>query len=459
MKKLVIWHCNDIHASFRSFCGLAGYVRTHRGPGDLFLDGGDFCDWRSPMVNGTHGVGGIKLLQAAGVDAMAVGNNEFLSGVDNLTRMSEQGLPVLSANLTNLQGGRIGQVKPSILLQRNGLRLLLIGCSPYWINGPLEFMNHAGVHTAVPFDSIQDEISTHAGMYDLCILLSHAGLYRDRQIAEQVKGIDVIIGGHTHTFMSLPLQIGSTWIHQSGCYGQMLGKTTLELTDDLRVRSCLSVNLPNSFPPDPVCEQVLQEQNELGRWNLSEKLYTIGRVLDFDAFQECPAVNAVCDSMLAEAPDCDLALINNGILSGPIGPVISRIHLLETSPSGLMPTEVVWLGRQIQQAYEASQNSAFIHQSGKGAGYRGTVLGTLSFSHNVRIHADTHQLEISGQPLQMDREYRVVSDDYLQRGTGYGMLGASRKDTEFHRGYIRECLERQLQHPEILAQAEERRTQ
>ena len=127
MKKITIWHTNDVHSQFEDFSAIVHHLRTHMNKEkDFLLDAGDFCDQKSVMINGTHGIGGIELLKSAGYDAMAIGNNEFFAGIAYLEEMANQNFPLLSANLFCLNKEDIPGVLPYIILNRNELGVLVI---------------------------------------------------------------------------------------------------------------------------------------------------------------------------------------------------------------------------------------------------------------------------------------------------------------------------------------------
>jgi len=64
---------------------------------------------------------------------------------------------------------------------------------------------------------------------DLLILLSHLGIIDDKKIAREISGIDLIIGGHSHTVIREPLRINNAYIFQAGCYGKLYGKIDIEV--------------------------------------------------------------------------------------------------------------------------------------------------------------------------------------------------------------------------------------
>ena len=457
MKTLTIWHTNDIHSHFNAFLKIGGYLEEHRQEHDLLLDAGDFCDFRSPMINGTGGTGGIALLKAAGYDALAIGNNEFFSGTDALTDMGVMGLPLLSCNLTDLEGRQIGRILPSVIIRKGDVRCLVIGCSPYWGSeeGDTSFMDMTGIRTVPPGPAVRDEIDRHAGQYDFCILLSHAGIRQDRVIARETEGIDLIIGGHSHTEMTVPEKAGKTWIHHSGKYGQYLGRIELARSDAGETKLLTADNLQPSGEESAVLRDIFAAEEQRGIDILSRSLYEIPE-LAYDPFAECPAVNVLADALWQEYGG-ELAIINNGILEGPLGPRVSRLHLLQQAPSALNPTSVYWSGKQIKEALQCSLTEEWYRREGRGAGFRGKVLGTLSVSRNVRVDRRPFRMTLAGEEMQDDRLYHVITDDYLQRGSGYTMLGFSQGDTHFYPGYIRGLLERILNRREYLEGAGIRR--
>ncbi len=466
MKQAVLWHTNDVHSSFDRFLGIGTLLKQHRNlDTDLCLDAGDFCDYRSVMINGTDGTGGIHLLMSAGYDAMAIGNNEFFAHVNALELMACQGLPMLSCNLTAFDGSPIKGVRSHLLINRNGIRYLVIGVCPYW--GETEedtaFTDMAGIRLLSPYVLIQNILDELKGSYDVSILLSHAGWHADddrhgdRRIAMQVKGLDIILGGHSHVLMDSAERIGDTRIHQSGSHAEHLGKVTLILDWGNHLMDVQAENLMNDAAMDADLLQVLETETERGTEILKQPLYRIDHALHYDAHQECAAVNAVADSLHLEYKG-DLGLINNGILSHSVDQTVSRMSLLQTEPSPLNPTVLQWSGRQIMDAIQASFEEDVIQQCDRRwNGFRGTMLGALAVSWNVSVQKEPFAMTIDGVPVDPDRLYTVVTDDFLQRGSGYGMLGASKGSVKFQDEYIRDLLERTLSDSTLISRAEKKR--
>ena len=457
MKKITIWHTNDVHSQFEDFSAIVHHLRTHRNKEkDFLLDAGDFCDQKSVMINGTHGVGGIELLKVAGYDAMAIGNNEFFAGIEYLEEMANQNFPLLSANLFGLNKENIPGVLPYIILSRNELRVLVIGISPYWGENSesTAFTDMCGIKLFEPIGFIQDILEREKTNFDISILLSHGGIKKDRLIAEEIDGLDCIIGGHSHTEMDASECVNGTWIHHSGCWAKYLGKLTLEVDDQFHVVSACGENIVVKKEKDSTIESVIAQQTEIATTELRKVLYVLPQDLEFSIEHECMAMNVLADMMWKTYPS-DLALINHGILSKGISKEITKLNLLEVSPSPLNLTTVVWSGKQIKDAIFASQKDEYIHMtSNRWSGFRGTELGTIAVSFNVQVNCDLQIIEIDGIPLDEEKCYRVTTSDFLQRGSGYEMLGESLQETIFAKEYFRDLLEMKLNDLQFIESAQ-----
>ncbi len=456
MKRLTIWHTNDIHSEFEKFSSIVNYLNHLRDREDeLLLDAGDFADERSPIVSGSNGVLAMKLLLEAGYDAMAVGNNEFFAGPAKLTEMAQVGLPVLSCNIRKLNGEPIKGIKSHVIIEKSDMRVLIIGVSPFWSSTDSSdsvFTAMADILVLDPIDIMQNIIDSEKENYDCCIVLSHSGMNDDRIIGEKVRGIDMIIGGHSHDVIYLQWA-GNSLMHQSGSRGSHLGRVDCFFIDG-KLYNARSDNYEIVDGPDEEFLKLVRKYEDIGIENLKTVLYTIGKTLKYDPFNECQACNSVAESLYS-LDQCDFALINNGILDCDIDAQISRYSLLTASPSILNPTLCYWRGSRIREAIRKSQEPEFISQNGMGAGFRGKVLGMLSFSHNIQINGD--DITVNGEKLDDEKTYAVMSDDYLLRGTGYQMLEGSEKPERYYPGYIRDLLMEKLKNPEIVALSQIRR--
>lgn len=435
--KITILHTNDIHSRFENFAGAVSKIIELRDENTLLLDAGDFNDFMRLELEGTDGRAGVELLDIAGYDAIAVGNNETFQGMEMLSKMAGCGnVPFLSCNLYRSDLTSIPGLKRSILLERNGVRFLIIGTSPC-----LElFYNISGMGIVNFKNAIEKEISENRENYDICILLSHLGLREDRDIADSIKGIDIIIGGHSHNLMNEPEKIKDTIIHQSGCFGEYLGVLEVDFENGIKGYSGRNINIEKS-PKDLNIMSSISESKEIAIDNLGVLLYSINRDLWQDVIEENPMSNLLAD-VLRDKLKCEIGIINSGVLNGGIrkGPV-SKKKLLEICPSPLNPTYIEIQGKNIKSALEKSLYSDFCLQEGRGSGYRGRYLGRLHVSGMVIEHDGRHinKITINGRELQDERWYTAGTSDYLQRGTGYEELFNNRNE-KYIDEYLRDTL-------------------
>lgn len=127
--------------------------------------------------------------------------------------------------------------------------------------------------------------------------------------------------------------------------------------------------------------------------------------------------------------------------------------MIENFPSKLNPTWFHVSGQAIKEVVELSLDEEHIRQDGRGAGFRGYVLGTLGFSSNVKITKNPLTIMIDGQMLDEEKEYYIVSDDYLQRGTGYPSLRVGDDEAAFDKRFIRDVVEEHLMDGEAFESA------
>ncbi len=445
--QITILHTNDVHSCFEEYGHLVSSMRQYAPEKTLVFDSGDFSDYRSVLISGTYGLGGLELLKYNHTNGEAIGNNEFFGGLDNLLKMINSGFPILSANLTLVDGSKIPGLKECVLIEKQGIRFLAIATSPYFGPRPENqvFLKMEGLASHDPIADLRRILDTYKGQYDYSILLSHQGYKHDLETVQQLKDLDLILGGHSHTLLTQPVISGKTLIAQSGAFGKNYLKLVLDF-EDHKLESWSYSLEEGSTKIDPGFQQVYDAQLNKGQKEYSKALCVLPGELPLDHYGESKAPNILCDILLQEYGG-DFALINNGVLSAAIPQIVSKHKLLEAAPSPLNPTMIPWTGKQITEALELSFNSEYIHQEGKGPGFRGTCIGSLSFSYNVQIKPDLLEIIVSGKPLKSDQTYQVISCDYLQRGTAYPMLKVEDILSTFYRGYLRDALERGLLDP------------
>lgn len=129
--ELNILHTNDIHSNYENFSKIVSKIKELKDENTILLDAGDFADFKRMELQGTDGLAAVDLLEYAGYDAISIGNNETFKGRKTLMHMAAKSkVPFLSCNMYNLGLIDIEGIKRSTILNKNGLRILIIGASP-----------------------------------------------------------------------------------------------------------------------------------------------------------------------------------------------------------------------------------------------------------------------------------------------------------------------------------------
>ncbi|MCM1991146.1 bifunctional metallophosphatase/5'-nucleotidase [Oceanirhabdus seepicola] len=454
--KIKILHTNDIHSNFENFSRIATKIQELADDNTLIFDAGDFADFKDITLQGTDGEAADEMLYEAGYDALAVGNNETFNGLDILKNMgSKSKVPLITCNIGEKGKGYIEGIKKSVLINKSGLNVLVTGISP----NLGEFLELDGMEIKDYHEAIREEISRYKGQYDICILISHYGMTADEDIAETIPEIDVIIGGHFHILMDKPKVINGCVIHTSGQFGEHLGVLDLQvnLSNDLGQRVMLVEGKNIKIQK---CEKnhgiirIYDENKEIALDRLSVPLHEIEENLWHDNIEENPMSNFLADA-LYDFLDCDLGIINSGVLNGGIRKgVVSKKKLIEICPSPLNPTTFDIKGKYLRQALEESVYGDKCLKDGRGPGYRGRFLGRLHVSNmEIKYKERTiSEISVGGLPLEDEKIYKVGTSDYLHRGSGYESL-KNNSNVEYNEDYLRDTLEKYLDNKELVRKA------
>lgn len=218
-KELIILQTSDVHSRIepvnqkgdRNF-NEGGFVRRatfldefrkeHKNV--LLFDCGDISQG-TPYYNMFQGEVEVKLMNVMKYDAMTIGNHEFDFDVDNMARLFKMAdFPVVCANY-NLEATELKDiVKPYVILERFGLKIGVfgLGARP---EGLIQANKCEGVVYEDPIRVSNEVAALLKGKgCDLVICLSHLGIQKDKDLVAKTRNIDVILGGHSHTFMKGP---------------------------------------------------------------------------------------------------------------------------------------------------------------------------------------------------------------------------------------------------------------
>ncbi len=220
---LVILHTNDTHSQIEPQTvgadkGLGGYERRENYiekvrkdyPNVLLMDAGDYSQG-TPYFTLFKGDVEIELMNALGYDVATIGNHEFDNGTAELARRVKMAsFPIVCANYNFAGTALDGVIKPYAIIEKGGIKIGVIGVLTDIIS-LVSPKNVEGIKYMEPYD-IVNRLAHKLKSKDKCnlvILLSHLGFDNgsqhapsDDMVAAQSKDIDIIIGGHSHTYIT-----------------------------------------------------------------------------------------------------------------------------------------------------------------------------------------------------------------------------------------------------------------
>ena len=255
-KQLVILHTNDTHSTIfpvkqniddKEIAGRGGYLRRvnmlkeqrQQHPDLLLFDSGDFSQG-SGYYTLFKGEVEIGLMNEMGYDAATIGNHEFDFGLDNMARIFRMAkFPIVCSNYDCTGTVLQDLVKPYITLVRKGVKIGVFGLAPE-LKGLVFDGNCEGITFLDPIETAQKyiDILRKQEKCDVVICLSHLGWkeseYPDEEFIKGVEGCDLVLGGHTHTYMReleyTPDKTGKLIPDdQNGKHGAFVGKLLLNL--------------------------------------------------------------------------------------------------------------------------------------------------------------------------------------------------------------------------------------
>jgi 2',3'-cyclic-nucleotide 2'-phosphodiesterase (5'-nucleotidase family) len=228
MTHLTILHTNDFHNKLTP--EKAEKIRRLKAESQnpLLLDCGDAI-WAGNIYFRPNGEPVLELMNGAGYDAMTMGNREFHFMESGLrAKLGWAQFPVLCANIRTTRPNVDLPVLPYTTFSVEGKRVLVFGLTVPMITERMLVRKFSAYVFDHPLDAAASLVPELRSKADLLIAVTHIGLQMDRELAERVPGIDVIVGGHTHAKLSEPERVGGTAIVQAGWFAHFIGRTRVE---------------------------------------------------------------------------------------------------------------------------------------------------------------------------------------------------------------------------------------
>lgn len=455
---LHIAHTNDLHAHLAPFDAngqecqeitqptcLGGYARIKTLISNLrkqhsnliFLDAGDrFSGTPFYALRKSQDI--ARLTESLKYDAMTLGNHDLDDGLEELSRFSKVvSAPIIAANVSFPPSSPLSQrITSSQIITRNGKKIGIIG-----ILTPETKIECTGAKNVI-FKDITNTLKKHVSDFskqgiDIIIVLSHIGLDADKELAKQIPNIDIIVGGHSHSFLSndssdenrdgpYPIVIESenkdkTLIVTAGMGGRVVGllHAVFDSWGHIIEFSGNPIKITNDISMDPNMKKEIdavsaQLEKILNTPVIISKIPVSLTPDKGFCGLSCHIAEVLTTALLKSGKknNVDVALLNaGGIRAGfPIGQISYR-HIIQVYPfnSAVILVEMTgaelkeYIAHGIKKYTPNTRTNALIHPAG------------LTYTFNSKTKQITEIL-IQGKPLSLHKKYRVLLPAFLADG-------------------------------------------
>lgn len=255
--RITVLHTNDTHSTVMPLgvnlddtlkAGRGGFLRRiamvrqerMKDEGLLLFDSGDFSQG-SPYYTVFGGEVEIGLMNRMGYDAATIGNHKFDYGLENMAKIFRMAkFPIVCANY-DFTGTEVeGLVKPYVVIERKGLKIGVFGLGPQ-LDGLVSASCYGGTKYHDPIETARKTASLlkDSMKCDVVVCLSHLGWKESRgiddvRLIESTKGIDLVLGGHSHTYMKGLERVRNADgvdvpVDQNGKHGIYVGKLVMDV--------------------------------------------------------------------------------------------------------------------------------------------------------------------------------------------------------------------------------------
>ncbi len=433
LETITILHVNDFHGRINPYidkaidadkpAGGAAYLasmiageRAKNPGGTILLSAGDMFQG-TPVSNLFFGKPVLEIMNELRFDAMALGNHEFDWGRDVLAgNLLNATFPFLSANTIDDNGQLLPGVRPYVIIERKGVKVAVIGITTpeTAFTTKMEYVKDLKFivpKAAVP--KLIKEVKRKGAQ--LVVLLTHLGLDEDKKLAAAVQGIDVIVGGHTHTAVTDPIVVGRTIIVQAGYNGLYLG--VLELAVDEKTGRIAEATKKSGLKAvsagpearfDRNIAQIVDiyDQRVKGRFAQVVGETKVDLVRHGDA--ESNTGDAITDAVRA-ATGAEIAFHNSGGIRADIPAGKVNMEQIYT----VLPFDNVVLAMDLK-----GEDILVLLEKSAGLTMGMLQVSGITFRCDLTKPAGTRvsKVTIGKAPLDRARTYRVATNDFLSAG-------------------------------------------
>ncbi|BDX47817.1 bifunctional metallophosphatase/5'-nucleotidase [Enterococcus hirae] len=423
MEKIVLLHTNDLHSHLENWPKIRRFIEQKKRENEkkentttITVDLGDFVDRWHPLSEATDGQANVELMNNVGYDAVTIGNNEGVGNAkDQLNHLYDQAnFDILLDNLFDkhlLQPPKWAKKYKIIETPQQTKIGLLALTAPF----PLTYSPN-GWDIRNPYDILPELVEELRPKVDILVLMSHLGIQDDRQIAQELPSIDVILGSHTHHLLIDGQIVNGVQLAAAGKYGQYVGEVHLTVDEHKNIIQKSARAIPTetmmTFIED---EQESQDYLTKGHELLAaKKVAKLPYDLSVDIFAEHSFIYEALEAVKYRG-QTQGAMLNSGLfLTGLPAGLINQDQLHTALPHPMHLLNVTLKGSDlIRLVLEIEKNRAFLRNYPiRGMGFRGKIFGQVVYS-GISYDAVNHQVHWLNQPIDNERRYTFTTVDHF----------------------------------------------
>ncbi len=436
-KTLTILHTNDIHAAFvpheatwskqspkpmvGGFKELEFTIDSIRKvkPDVLLLDGGDVMTGNpisDRVYRGVEGGALFEMMNLVRYDAWCIGNHDFDISQKNLIGLTKiANFPTLSANLVNNKNEFPVNNKDYVILERGGLRIGVFGLMSQVLYGLVNQSNLTGIKVLSPIETAQKIIDKIDPETDLIIAVTHQGVSEDSAMAANTHGLDIVVGGHSHTRLTKPKFVNDVIIVQTGSRCENLGELEITVDNDRVVKyngKLIQLWANNTRPATRLSALVDSMDTEIDK-EYSEVIADL-KVDWVRGRGESNVGNFITDAQ-REAAHADIAFTNSsGIRANASAGPLTKQELFEVLPFHNTLTTFQLTGKELKSII------LFTRQKDEAILFSGITAKIRQLSEdNFKVI----EVNVNGKPLKENKRYICVANDFMvgQASKYFGM--------------------------------------
>lgn len=430
-RKFTLLHSNDMHGDFLSevrggeghliggLALLSGYLNKVRQEEEnvIFVIAGDMV--QGSLIDAEYkGVSTIEIMNFLSPDVVTLGNHELDYGLPHLLFLEKMAnFPIVNANLYIKQYGK-RLMEPYFIMTMAGYKILFIGVITEKVMDSLAQDQLIG--TFVSTEDAAEEIGKICNAYkhndiDLTIALTHIGFESDIELAKMLKpewGVDMIIGGHSHTILDQPAIVNNILIAQAGVGTDQIGRYDIVVDDD--TNSIVDwkwqlVPINNELAkPDAYLEEFINNY----KIKVDEKYNAIitrfsEKLLHPEREEETRLGNIFADA-LADMAETEIILLGSGsIRVKELGPVVTLGSLKACFPYDDTLTRYFVNGKQLKRIF--AHIMRIENRNGEGECYQINTRVKAVYSDSK---SKLESITVDNVPVIDDQKYTITLQGY-----------------------------------------------